>query len=111
MMRFFALPARAFCPEVTQQFGPNLEINSAARIPFTNDMRCGWIQTGNVVQPADAGIERQMSRLRVMPARMCGQATHRHGTRKAAMNEQRTGLFQQFNQAIQPRIAEVGQPG
>src|SRR5712671_4040473 len=46
----------------------------------------------------------------MVPGGVRGQATHGHGSREAAVDEERTTLLQQVDKPIQASLGEVRQP-
>jgi hypothetical protein len=56
MVKLHGLSPYSLFPKQLEKFGSHLEIAIAASVPFADNMRCGGIQTSNVVQPAEAGF-------------------------------------------------------
>src|SRR5437879_4303951 len=73
-------------------------------------MRCGRIQSRHAVEPADAGLLRQVGRTRVIPRDVRRQAPSRQGSCETAATQQRGGLFQQIDEVTNAVGGDVRQP-
>jgi hypothetical protein len=92
------------------KISPHFKIRRSAAIPFPNDSTGGRVETGDPVEPADTGVQRQMSGARMIPGDLGGQTAHGNCAGETSVNQQRTPFFKQVDKSIQALFGHIGQP-
>ncbi len=86
------------------------EVAAAQDVPRGKDNGGDGAQFGNLIKPDNTGIVRQMGGAFVVPSDLCGDATLWRKLSETAVNKERAGRFEEFENVVEGGICGAGEP-